>query len=201
MADTTANLPAPEFMRQLQQRVETRHPAKRWSRGAGVVVAAAIAASVLVFFLTAPLQQGVQQTVRPVDTIGLKGSTLVVYRKRGKEVRSITARERLRVGDALRISVIKKQSGGRMAVWIVERGRKAELFFTTPTAVGVHTSPESAVIEEPCHDLFIVVLAEGDREKQALTLSALGRASRDRRLPAGAKALHLRCEMRQQTIN
>ncbi len=158
----------------------------RWTQ---LSVVAAVAA--LVVLLVSPW---------PTASVRFKGIGLAVHRKRGNEVRVMESASGIRAGDALRM-VVTLPKPTSVAIWSIDaRGRVDHL---TPAggislASGEHALPESAIVESPCVDLWLVLMT-GTRGEQELT-DATRKAAEERIAPGegwappGALITSFRCE-------
>ncbi len=185
-----ALLPADEFVAQLSLRMrqEGRRsaPLRRW---AAVGVAAAMAAAATLIM-----------TPRRHDTIALRGSGLQVHRNRDGMARRMDGGDRIKAGDALRV-VVTLAHPEPVDVWFVDStGRVDRLLATGPMSLGTgeQTIPGSAVVNDPCSDMWVVVgVGAAATPSIEAALKRLGpdpRAGSDDWVPKGCLARQLRCE-------
>lgn len=157
-------------------------------------LAAAAATAVALFALIPALQPP------PQDSVRFKGSDLTIYRKRAESTRVISSSDRVRAGDALRL-VLHLDEDRAAAVYFIDAAGKVDPFYRSATGLGAgeHELPQSAVVDAPCRDLWILLLTgSAVPSASAEDLARLARARDETAvlglLPRGAKAYRLRCE-------
>jgi hypothetical protein len=134
--------------------------------------------------------------------IGLKGGGASVYRNRDGQVRALGSEDTIRAGDALRVTVTQA-APTRVAAWFVDAHGQVDRVFpdgVMSMPAGESSMPGSAVVDSPCVDLDLIVLANapasiGDVERHLRDAIDGGpRPNGDVGLPAGASRRRLRCE-------
>jgi anti-sigma factor RsiW len=158
----------------------------RWTQ---LSVVSAVAA--LAIFLVSPW---------PTASVRFKGVGLAVQRKRGNEVRVMESSSGIRAGDALRM-VVTLPKPTSVAVWSIDaHGRVDRLAPAGGISLdaGEHALPESAVVESPCVDLWLVLMT-GTRAEQQLTDATRKAAEKQVEpgegwAPPGALIKSFRCE-------
>jgi len=158
----------------------------RWTQ---LSVAGALAALVLILvspWATAPVR--------------LKGIGLSVQRKRGNEVRTMDSATGIRAGDALRM-VVTLSKPSSVSIWSIDaQGRVDRLGPPGGISLGVgeHAFPESAIVESPCVDLWLVLMTGAKAEQQLIDAT---REAAEKRIvpgeawvPSGALVKSFRCE-------
>jgi anti-sigma factor RsiW len=136
----------------------------------------------------------------PTESVRLKGIGLSVQRKRGNEVRVMESGSGIRAGDALRL-VVTLPRPASVAVWSIDANGRVDRLGPTggiSLAAGEHALPESAVVESPCVDLWLVLMT-GTRAEQQL-MDTTRKAAENRIAPGegwappGALIKSFRCE-------
>lgn len=137
---------------------------------------------------------------RPTDHIRWKGSALVVHRSRAGNVQVLGERDTIRAGDSLRLVLVMPKAAP-VAAWFVDAHGRVDRFLpelVTRLDAGEHALPGSAVVETPCADLWIVVVAGADAntktEADLGTALVNGVPGNDQWIPAGAVVRTVRCE-------
>ncbi len=187
-----AAVPPEAVVSRLEARIAA--PRRRFLRAAGALVAVAAAAALIVI-VPRPATERLPATDR------LKGGEvagLVVYRKRGAQIRRLEEGDGIRAGDSLRVSVTLAHPG-RVGAWLVDGHGGAEPFLPGGTAelrAGEQTLPGAVTVDSPCAGVWLVV---GSGEATSLverSLSAApGGGSREHwRPPEGAMTRRLECE-------
>lgn len=158
----------------------------RWTQ---LTIVAAIAAVIVV--LVSP---------GPTSSVRLKGIGLSVQRRRGNEVRVMESGSGIRAGDALRM-VVTLPKPTSVAIWSIDANGRVDRL-SPPGGIslpaGEHALPESAIVDSPCLDLWLV-MTTGTQAEQQLT-DATSKAAQNRIAPGeawappGALIQSFRCE-------
>jgi hypothetical protein len=134
------------------------------------------------------------------DRIALRGSGLQVHRSRGGMPKLMEAGDRIRAGDTLSV-VVTLPHPDPIDAWSIDaNGRVDRLLQHGPLelAMGEHALPESAIVDAPCTDMWIVVGVGGTSNANVeASLKRLGpgrREAGDEWVPKGCLSRHLRCE-------
>jgi hypothetical protein len=184
-AERLARVPPSVFLdRHRQRRRRWLHRAiLGWTGG----VVTAVAATVLLFRLP-----------HRADQIRFKGAGISVYRKRGDQVQVMTASDRVRSGDALRVVLTL---GGPARLWVAAVDASGRIDPLVPgglieLAAGEQPLPESAVVESPCVDMWLiawpaVLPAEAEVSLRRMLPSLRGGAAS---FPTSALVQSVRCE-------
>jgi hypothetical protein len=184
-----AQLPPGAFLdRHRRRRAERRRRVVAgWAGALGLGAAAAV-----LLLVARPRESDHARDVR------LKGAGMTVYRQRGGEVRMLAADDRIRSGDALRVVLTMPKAG---PIWVAALDASGRVDPLVPGGVltlagGEQPLPESAVVESPCSEMWLIAWPGGLPERAALTvrqsLPSL-RAGRSA-LPASVLVRFLRCE-------
>jgi len=158
----------------------------RWTQLSIVGAVAALVVVLLSPLATAPVR--------------LKGIGLSVQRKRGNEVRVMDSGTGIRAGDALRM-VVTLSKPSSVSLWSIDaQGRVDRLGPPGGISLGVgeHALAESAVVESPCVDLWLVLTTGAKAEQQLIDAT---REAAEKRIapgeawvPSGALVKSFRCE-------
>jgi len=158
----------------------------RWTQLGVVGALAALVLVVVTPWVTAPVR--------------LKGVGLSVQRKRGNEVRVMDSGTGIRGGDALRM-VVTLPKPSSVSIWSIDaQGRVDRIGPSGGISLGAgeYALPESAVVESPCIDLWLVLMT-GDKAEQRLRDAAREAAEKqiapgEAWIPSGALIKSFRCE-------
>lgn len=135
--------------------------------------------------------------LEPSD-IRLKGLGMSVYRKRGGEIRRLAPGDGIRSGDALRVVLTLPQAGPVWVAAVDVNGRIDPLVPGGVLTVGGGEQPlaESAVVESPCLDMWLIAWPGGRPDEAPATLQrALPSLHADlSALPASVLVRFIRCE-------
>jgi len=140
--------------------------------------------------------------VSPWDTtpVRLKGVGLSVQRKRGNQVLVMDSGTGIRAGDSLRIVVtLPKESS--VSIWSIDAQGRVDRLGPAggrSLSAGEHALPESAVVESPCVDLWLVLMtgAKAEPRFHDATRDAAQKqiAPGEAWVPPGALVKSFRCE-------
>jgi hypothetical protein len=94
------------------------------------------------------------------DQVRLKGGVgVMVHRRRDDAVTALPAEARVRAGDGLRV-VVTLDRATVVDVWFVDRQGRVDRLFESGAielSPGQHALPGSAIVNDPCVDLWLVV--------------------------------------------
>lgn len=183
-----ADLPPAVFMAQVRER---RARKARWSTAwAGAVLALGAAAGTWLWLTPAP----------EADVVLLRGQGVEVQRQRDGVVSRFGPADSIRAGDALRV-VVTLPKPASVDVWFLDDEGSVDRPLTNEPvhlAIGEHALPNSAVVSEPCVDLWVVVgIGTAATPDTEAALRRLGPGKRDPDLswlPSGCFAMPLECE-------
>ena len=150
---------ASDFMARLAERPQPRassRPLALYSAGLMAVAACVV----LLAFVRGP-SSGVR----------MKGHGVGIFRKRGGDVALLDgfgSNSKIRVGDALRVSVTLERPE-KISAWFVDKNGRVDPLVATPIdfEAGQHELPGSAIVEAPCVDLQLVVTKSGGKMSDA----------------------------------
>ncbi len=189
-----AAVPPEAFVSRLEARIAA--PRRRFLRAAGALVAVAAAAALIVI-VPRPATERLPATDR------LKGGEvagLVVYRKRGEQIRRLEEGDVIRAGDSLRVSLTLSHPS-RVGAWLVDGHGGVEPLVPGGAAelrAGEQTLPGAVTVESPCARLWLVVASGGATGRVERTLSEAaqggGAGGEPWRPPEGAVTRQLECE-------
>lgn len=173
----------------------------RVARRVGSATVVLTAAAVLALVLRKP-PEGDGSVGVPGGVI-LKGRGISLMRNRDAQVRALAESDTIRGGDGLRV-IVTQQAPARVAGWYLDARGNVDAAFpggAVQLGAGQTPAPGSVVVDTPCVDMTLVVVALGDREtfdeldqRVRRARATQGDADIGAWAPPGAFVRKLRCE-------